>query len=344
MANNQLNKQKWTDKLAFCSKCENLTVYNEKREIFIEKYKSELIEFEGYQGLCSVCNSYVWADDLVKKNDQIFFEIYRQRKGLISMNKIVEIKEKYNIGARPLSKLLGWGELTFTRYLEGFLPTIEYSNTLQEIYDDPYKFQSILLKNKDKILKSAFYKSLKALNKIINSSTSKIETVSQYLIDNSLEITQLSLNKLLYYANGFSLALFNKTMFNDKAYAWKYGPVYPSIYKKYKQFKKSKILDKTNVVFDSITQQEKDILNILIKDVLKYGSTILVELTHNETPWIESYDNNNEQGNNIIEKDKINSYFNTVVQKYNIKNCSDISRYFAFSNVFAKIIKMFPQD
>ena len=39
-----------------------------------------------------------------------------------------------DIEKRPLSKLLGFGELTITRYLDGQLPSVKYSNILfQEI-------------------------------------------------------------------------------------------------------------------------------------------------------------------------------------------------------------------
>ena len=39
---------------------------------------------------------------------------------------------KYNIGKRPLSLLLDWGELTITRYLKGMPPKKEYLDGFEE--------------------------------------------------------------------------------------------------------------------------------------------------------------------------------------------------------------------
>jgi uncharacterized phage-associated protein len=39
------------------------------------------------------------------------------------------------------------------------------------------------------------------------------------------QMTNLKLNKLLYYAQGASLARTGNTLFNDSIEAWPYGPV-----------------------------------------------------------------------------------------------------------------------
>jgi len=66
------------------------------------------------------------------------------------LEKILEIPQKYNIGKRPISLLLGWGEMTFTRYCDGDMPTKQYSDVLQRIYDDPAFYLSLLEENKGK--------------------------------------------------------------------------------------------------------------------------------------------------------------------------------------------------
>lgn len=38
-------------------------------------------------------------------------------------------------------------------------------------------------------------------------------------------ISNLKIQKMLYYAQGYSLALFNKPLFDDRIEAWKHGPV-----------------------------------------------------------------------------------------------------------------------
>ncbi len=46
-------------------------------------------------------------------------------------------------------------------------------------------------------------------------------------------ITHLKLQKLIYYAQAWSLALFKTSLFNEDLQAWVHGPVAPSIYRRF---------------------------------------------------------------------------------------------------------------
>lgn len=48
--------------------------------------------------------------------------------------------------------------------------------------------------------------------------------------ENEDSITNSSLNKLLYLAQGWSLALLDRPLFSDEIEAWEFGPVIPAIY------------------------------------------------------------------------------------------------------------------
>ena len=49
-------------------------------------------------------------------------------------------------------------------------------------------------------------------------------------------MSNLKLQKLVYYAQGYHLALFNKEFFSDEIEAWEHGPVVPQLYHCYKQY------------------------------------------------------------------------------------------------------------
>ncbi len=55
------------------------------------------------------------------------------------------------------------------------------------------------------------------------------------LQDDEDSISNLKLQKLLYYAQGFSLALTGKPLFNDQIKAWIHGPVVPSVWADYRE-------------------------------------------------------------------------------------------------------------
>ena len=48
-------------------------------------------------------------------------------------------------------------------------------------------------------------------------------------------LSNLKLQKLLYYAQGFHLAIKNEPLFDEDIEAWTYGPVVPSVYNQYSQ-------------------------------------------------------------------------------------------------------------
>ncbi len=49
-------------------------------------------------------------------------------------------------------------------------------------------------------------------------------------------ISPMKLQKLLYLAHGWSLALADKPLLDKEIQAWKYGPVIPSVYQTFKEF------------------------------------------------------------------------------------------------------------
>lgn len=70
----------------------------------------------------------------------------------ITSEEIMTILRRYNIGKKPLARLLGWGETTILRYIDGDVPTVEYSKKLKAILDDPEYYYEILEHNHNLIL------------------------------------------------------------------------------------------------------------------------------------------------------------------------------------------------
>jgi uncharacterized phage-associated protein len=48
--------------------------------------------------------------------------------------------------------------------------------------------------------------------------------------------TQMKLQKLIFFAHGWHLALADAPLVDEQFQAWKYGPVIPSVYQKFKQY------------------------------------------------------------------------------------------------------------
>ena len=80
----------------------------ERSAIVLEKYFNKIFGFNEKNNLKNLYNE------------------FRKQNNIISLEHILEIPKKYNIGKRSLSLLLGWGGQTFIRYCDGDMPTKQY--------------------------------------------------------------------------------------------------------------------------------------------------------------------------------------------------------------------------
>ncbi len=119
-------------------------------------------------------------------------------------------------------------------------------------------------------------------------------------------ITNLKLQKLLYYTQGCVLALTDKPLFDEEIEAWEHGPVVPEIYHEYKMYSKSGI--EFDEPFDEnlIDRDIKNILESVYNEFGQYSVWKLRNMTRSETPWKETAKNNN------ISKCLIKEYFNYI--------------------------------
>jgi uncharacterized phage-associated protein len=109
--------------------------------------------------------------------------------------------------------------------------------------------------------------------------------------DSGDSITNLKLQKLVYYAQGFSLAILSKPLFSDTIQAWEHGPVIPSVYDKYKKHGARNIPKPKRVDFSIYSDQTKDLLNEVYEAYGQFSAWRLRELTHKEPPWKNAYPN-----------------------------------------------------
>ena len=99
-------------------------------------------------------------------------------------------------------------------------------------------------------------------------------------------ITPLKLQKLLYYAQAWSLVFRGKIFFYEDIEAWIHGPVVPRVYRHYKQYGYSTLPQED--FFSKLKDDEINILNMVWMSYGKKSAKFLEELTHSEYPWIKT--------------------------------------------------------
>lgn len=142
----------------------------------------------------------------------------------------------------------------------------------------------------------------------MSATTKKISalTIAEYFIDKSNKekkpITNKKLQKLLYYAQVWSVVLNEEKLFPERIEAWVHGPAIPTVYRKFKGFEFNPIqLDTTGISF-SFSKKQNDLLESIWSIYGKYNAEYLEALTHSELPWQEARKETSasEPSNNII--------------------------------------------
>lgn len=116
--------------------------------------------------------------------------------------------------------------------------------------------------------------------------------IANFFIRKSLKenkaITQIKLQKLLYFAHGFHLVLKGSPLVSEQIEAWNYGPVIPMIYHKFKKWKNLPIED-VNIYRASnaiIKQEDIDFLDLVWHKFSHFTASQLVDLSHEKNgPW-----------------------------------------------------------
>lgn len=152
----------------------------------------------------------------------------------------------------------------------------------------------------------------------------------------NIPLSPMKLNKLIYLGFGWVKAVLTKDLFEESIEAWKHGPVVPSIYHEFKDYRDSPIsrfsvnvrlsevdkepsgLEAFEFVEPHLDSSEPDISFVLKKvwNVYKgFTAWSLREMTHKKgTPWSDAFEP--EKMNSKIDSEKIQKHFTEKIQEY----------------------------
>ena len=128
--------------------------------------------------------------------------------------------------------------------------------------------------------------------------------------DNCDDLSDMKLNKLLYYAQGYSLRDRNKPLFNDAIEAWKHGPVISSVYYEYAD-SGNHIYNYDSARLNNLNDDDKKLLFKIALNYGKYTASYLRTMTHRPgTPWDQVFDEKTRHKE--IPSSLIKSYFDKL--------------------------------
>lgn len=109
--------------------------------------------------------------------------------------------------------------------------------------------------------------------------------IATYILEKEGEMSAMKLQKLLYYAQAWSLVWDEEELFESDFQAWANGPVLPSIYNVHRgEFKVNKDLFKRDKI-TILSQESSETVDAVLKAYGDKTAQWLSNLTHEESPW-----------------------------------------------------------
>ncbi|KAB8121694.1 Panacea domain-containing protein ['Cynodon dactylon' phytoplasma] len=136
--------------------------------------------------------------------------------------------------------------------------------------------------------------------------------VANYLIEKIPSITNMKLQKLIYYAHAYHLVKQKEKLVDNTLQAWIYGPVFPELYQTFCKYSYLPLKSTEKGDFHQLTEIQKASLDQIIQRYGHLDSGDLSEQTHNEDPWLDAYNMSHDWEQNVITDQALVKFFRKV--------------------------------
>ncbi|MBR5364369.1 MAG: DUF4065 domain-containing protein [Oscillospiraceae bacterium] len=139
-------------------------------------------------------------------------------------------------------------------------------------------------------------------------------------------VTNLKLQKILYFIQAHFLTKFNRPCFIEDIEAWSLGPVVPSVYHEFKSYGAGfipyistkypinafggRLVSRAGRISVELKPKEisfpdQSIIKLIVDKLSRYPASTLINITHNQAPWRNAY----HHGKKTISNESIKNYF-----------------------------------
>lgn len=148
------------------------------------------------------------------------------------------------------------------------------------------------------------------MNSAMEIANYLVYLMSEYYSD----LSNMKLNKLLYYAQGHSLKSLSRPLFSDTIEAWKYGPIVSNVYHAYKDKGDNPITEYDKSTLNAVSDEVRDLLIDIARVYGRYSAVALKNMTHvPQSPWARVYKENEQHI--VIPNNLIKEYFDSHVEE-----------------------------
>lgn len=277
---------------------------------------------------CSVCGSHIFDESLDEVTLKKVYDKYKERHNLLSSKDIVNIRNKYGLSQRGLSKLLGWGDKTIFRYEKGSIQDTTHNYVLSKLQDEKNMIEYIN-ENKNKLDSKLVNNVLSSINySDLNNNFSftdkfdyepsiysgykcfdynKTCEVIRFFIGKFDKIQSVKLLKLINYADMLFFKENTVSISGLRYKHYKYGPIPENYDLIFHNMMENNLIDETyeilkdfechyyrntDVVKDTnLNYDEICVLECVYNKFKDYGSKEISDYSHLEKGYKETKDN-----------------------------------------------------
>lgn len=100
----------------WCLRCDTVNEYELTTEIRKVTVKGVPVEFEAIKAYCPHCGDPLFVYEAERINQIRCFDEYKKKKGLLTSEEIIEIRNKYGLSQTDLAKAIMVGKKNIARY------------------------------------------------------------------------------------------------------------------------------------------------------------------------------------------------------------------------------------
>lgn len=239
----------------------------------------------------------------------------------ITISELEDMLSKYNIGRKPLSRLLGWGETTILLYLtSGEIPDGEYGRRLFYLYKHPGEYLKVL-EERGAVLTDVARK--KTTNAVLSLSTPDALLLSaQYITNRHQDSVELSrIEAVLFFSQIISLVMYHHELFADD-----FHPDSSHLpYRKLTEHYNRSGVFKVNLPQNALTPEQMDILDTVSKAFDWYGPRAIESILRAE--HIRFCGEGGKQVRRSASKERIRRYYTELFSQNNVSELKDFELY-----------------
>ena len=314
-----LGRYRGMDKV-FCPDCVKMVDFDviERAETFT--VRGEEITVDARIPACRDCGEEIGTAGFGDATFTAVYNEYRKRHGLLMPEGIRGIRARYGLGQEAFAGLLGWGDVTLSRYENGSLQSESHDGTLR-LAEDPRNVARLFERNGDRLSaeqRTTLQARLDALlgerSGVIareeaapygDASARKLGEMMVFFAERP-KVWRTKLNKLLFYADFLHAKRHGFAISGARYVRLQFGPVPDGFYTLQSELVADASIDeipaetgdRTGTLFAArrpadwsiFSPDELETMDYVAGHFARWSATRIKDYSHEEPAWLETHD------------------------------------------------------